>query len=90
MGPSDASYEHCDVCKDPAFLQPVLDEFNADEWHIDVSVGQAISRERNLGQQLLHLVPKFNSVCIVCFVAQKLNVNHGSIFGCPNMKGLCL
>ena len=82
------SFQLCDVCGDAVYLQESEESVSTDaeERLIDVSVGQAIlSRERNLGQQLLHLVTKFNSLCIVCFVARKWKISHQSVGCCPTM-----
>ena len=87
------SFQLCDVCGDAVYLWESEQSVSTDaeERLIDVSVGQAIlSRERNLGLQLLHLLTKFNSLCIVCFVAGKSKISHQSVGCCPTMTGLCL
>ena len=75
-------------------MPPEETQTKGDERLIDVPVGQVIlslslSRKRNLGQQLFHLVTKVNSLCIACFVAKKLKVSCQRFGRCLLTTGLC-
>lgn len=79
----DSGCELCDVCSDGGqrvdnYDSDDLDHLTAGELAaIDVSVGQhLLSSQRNLGNELLHFVRKYTSICIVCQVAKHITDTH--------------